>query len=237
MNKHITLLFLILPSLAFAVDETKNSEWKGEGELGFTQTSGNTDSESLNAKLGIAKTHNKWTHKARLEVFKTSTSGIKSANRAVFTARTEYKFAKKTYAFGALRYEDDKFSGYDYQSSLSFGLGAQFIKNESHELDASAGLGYRQLKETATTIVSDEAIATGNLTYKYKISKSSSFKEKVIIESGKTNTYTESETSLNTKINGNLASKISYTVKNNSTVPVGAVKKDTVTTIALVYSF
>ncbi len=237
MNKYIILLALILPGVVSAENESKSSEWKGEGELGFTQTSGNTDSESLNAKLGIEKTHNKWTNKAGLEILKSSTDGVESANRSVLTARTEYKFAEKTYIFAALRYEDDEFSGYDYQSSLSFGLGKQFIKNDNHEFDASAGIGYRQLKVSATSQTSNEAIVTGRLNYQYNISKASVFSEKILFEAGDSNTYTESETSLKTQLNGNLASKIAYTVKHNSDVPVGTEKKDTVTTIALVYSF
>ena len=237
MKKQIMLLPFLLPSLAFAVDEVKTNEWKGEGELGFTSTSGNTDSESLNTKLGIAKSHGLWTHKAGIQSLKATTGGVESSNRLILTERSEYKFAEKAYVFGALRYENDKFSGYDYQTSLSFGIGKQFIKNDTHELDASVGLGYRQLKETLTEKMSSDGIITGNLNYLYNVSKYAVFKEKLLFESGDSNTYSESETSLKMKINGNLASKIAYTVKHNSTVPVGTKKTDTVTTIALVYSF
>ena len=237
MNKYIMLIVFLVPSLATAVDETKINEWKGEGELGYTSTSGNTDSKSLNAKLGVEKKHEKWTHKAGLETLQASASGVKSADRATFSARSEYKFGEKAYAFGAIRYENDTFSGYDYQSSITFGVGEQFIKNESHELDASVGLGYREKKETTTGNVVDEGILTGSLNYTYIISTHATFKEKILFEAGDTNTYSESETSLKMKINGNLASKITYTVKNNSKVPAGTKKTDTITTVALVYGF
>ena len=237
MIKHIPLLVLLLPCLATAEEDIKSSEWKGEGELGFTSTSGNTNSDNLNAKLGIQKSRNKWTHKARLEILKASTEGVDSSDRKVLTARSEYKFAVKTYAFGALRHEDDKFSGFDYQSSISVGLGQQLIKNESHELDASAGIGYRKKKVTATGITTSEGIVIGNLDYLFNVSKHAIFKEKILVESGSSNTYTESETSLKMKINGNLASKITYTIKNNSTVPAGTKNTDKITSITLVYSF
>ena len=237
MIKHIPLLIILLPGLAVAADETKSSEWKGEGELGFTSTSGNTNSDNLNAKLGIEKSHNKWTHKARLEMLKASTEEVDSADSKVLTARSEYKFAVKTYAYGALRHEDDKFSGYDYQSSISVGLGQKLIENERHELDVSAGPGYRKKKATATGITTSEGIAIGNLDYLYNVSKHAVFKEKILVESGSSNTYTESETSLKMKINGNLASKITYTIKNNSTVPAGTKNTDKITSITLVYSF
>lgn len=237
MNKYIMLIVLLLPGLAAAIDQAKTNEWKGEGELGFTSTSGNTDSKSLNAKLGVERKHEKWTHKAGLETLQASASGVKSADRATFSARSEYKFGEKAYTFGAIRYENDKFSGYDYNSSITFGVGEQFIKNESHELDVSAGLGYREKKETATGKVFDEGIITGSLNYTYIISTHATFKEKILVEAGDSNTYSESETSLKMKINGNLSSKITYTVKNNSKVPVGTKETDTITTIALVYGF
>ena len=37
----------------------------------------------------------------------------------VFRGQTQYDFTKKAYWFGAARYEDDRFSTYDFQSSLS----------------------------------------------------------------------------------------------------------------------
>ena len=83
----------------------------------------------------------------------------------------------------------------------------------------------------------DEGIFTASLNYTYIISTHATFKEKILVETGDTNTYSESETSLKMKINGNLASKITYTVKNNSKVPVGAKETDKITTIALVYGF
>jgi putative salt-induced outer membrane protein len=39
------------------------------------------------------------------------------------------------------------------------------------------------------------------------------------------------------KVNGNLASKIAYTIKSNSDVPAGTEKTDKITSITLVYSF
>lgn len=237
MNKYIMLIVLLLPGLATAVDEAKINEWKGEGELGYTSTSGNTDSKNINTKLGVQKEHEKWTHKAALETLQASASGVKSADRSMLSVRSEYKFSEKAYTFGAIRYENDKFSGYDYQSSITFGIGEKFIKNEIHELDASVGLGYREKKETATGKVFDEGIITGGLNYTYIISTHATFKEKILFEAGDTNTYSESETSLKMKINGNLASKIAYTVKNNSKVPAGIKKTDTITTVALVYGF
>jgi len=227
----------LLSTLLFFPCVVMASEWKGEGELGFTSTSGNTESDTLNAKLSISKEYEKWKHKASLETLKASTNNIDSADSLVFTEKSEYLFGEKAYVFVGLRHEDDVFSGFDYQQSVSFGLGYQFIKNETHTLDASAGLGYRRLKETVTEIEQDESTVVADAFYEYVISEHASFTEKLSVESGDSNTHSESETGLKMKVAGNLAAKITYLIKQNSDVPAGTEKKDKITSVTLVYSF
>jgi len=54
--KSFSLVFLgstMLASTAYA------GKWSGRGELGFTSTSGNAESETLNAKLSVGKKYEK----------------------------------------------------------------------------------------------------------------------------------------------------------------------------------
>jgi hypothetical protein len=53
LSKQLFPILCLLPSLLPAADESSETEglWTGQGELGFTATSGNTDSEKLNASL------------------------------------------------------------------------------------------------------------------------------------------------------------------------------------------
>ncbi len=219
------------------VDEKADNGWSGEGALGYTATSGNTDSDSLNAKLGMVREHGKWKHAAGIETLKATTDHVASADSMMFKEKSEYKFGENSYAFGKLRYEEDEFSGFEYQASLSFGLGSRFLSSAHHSLDASLGLGRRSSKDTATLQTTEENIVVADAAYKYIISDSATFSEQVSIESGKENTHSESETSLLTKINSHLASKISYLVKHNSDVPSPTEKTDKVLTVSLVYSF
>jgi putative salt-induced outer membrane protein len=215
----------------------KKSEWKGEGALGYTAASGNTESDSLNAKLGLSKERARWKHSVSVESLKATTDSVTSADRFVFREKTEYRYGEKAYVFGKLRYEDDEFSGFDYQSSIAFGVGSRFIDTEIHLLDASVGIGYRKTKDTLTQLIEEQGIVTADAKYVYKISASASFSEQLSVESGSDNTYSESETVLKTKINGNLASQISYLVKHNSDVPVATENTDKILTVSLVYSF
>ncbi|MCW9013885.1 MAG: DUF481 domain-containing protein [Gammaproteobacteria bacterium] len=229
--KKILAILLLAPGLVGA------AEWKGEGELGFTSTSGNTDSDTLNTKLSLSKEHDKWKHTGSLQVLKSSTDNVDSADSKIFQEKSRYKFLEKTYAFVGLRYEDDKFSGFDYQSSVSLGFGHEFLKGDVHSLDASLGLGYRKTKDTATQQTESEGIIKAEADYGYVISKHASFSEKILVESGDSNTHSESETGLKMKINASLSSKITYSIKRNSDVPAGTEKTDKITAITLVYGF
>jgi len=232
-NKLTTLLIL---NSAIITAPVYADDWSGEGEFGFTSTSGNTDSQTLNAKLGINKKSGNWGHAAKVESLKSSNSGVDSADVFVFTEKSEYRFAEKTFAYGKLRHEQDKFSGFDHQSIISFGAGHVFIDGGKNYLEASAGVGYRDL-ETDEGVKEQEAVLDGEIKYAYKISETSEFNQNLFVESGSSNTYTKSETFLKLVIVGNLGAKFSYEIKNNSDAPVGTKNTDTITTVTLVYSF
>lgn len=239
MLKRLLPAVFMLPLLLNAAEnvESDKAAWKGEGELGFTATSGNTDSENLNASLGVSRQANRWKHAASIKSIRNKADGVTSADSLVLKEKSEYELSEKSYAFGQFRYEDDEFSGYDQQASIALGVGSRFLDNEQHLLDLSVGLGYRSLEESGTGDKTDEAILIGNLNYEYRISESATISEAILIESGDENTHSESDTSLKAKINGNLATKISYLVKHNTDVPAGTEKTDEIITVSLVYGF
>ncbi len=239
MSKRLLPVVFLLPLLLNAAENTESdgAAWKGEGELGYTATSGNTDSENLNASLGVSRQANSWKHAASIKSIRNKADDVTSADSMALKGRSEYRLSEKSYAFGQLRYEEDEFSGYDRQTSVAFGLGSRFLDNDRQLLDLSVGLGYRSSEESGTGDDIDDAILTASLDYQYKISESATFSETILVESGDENTHTESDTSLKAKINGNLATKISYLVKHNSDVPDGTDKSDEIVTLSLVYAF
>jgi len=83
----------------------------------------------------------------------------------------------------------------------------------------------------------DEAIIRGALDYQWMISETSEFRQKLLIEQGDDNRYTESTTSLKTTVVGNIAVVLSYVIKSNSDAPIGIEKTDRFTSIALEYAF
>ena len=239
MLNRLLLVLCLLPMLSNAAEDEPATDkiWSGEGALGFTSSSGNTDTQNLNASLKIARQRLKWTHNLTIDAIRNETDGDKSADRWSLRERSEYALEEKSYAFGQARYEEDKFSGFEHQASIVLGRGARFIENEQLLLDLSLGLGYRDSKNSETGDKQDGGIVTSDLIYRYNISKSSTISETALVEIGEDNTFLQSETALTSTINGSLSSKISYLVKHNSDVPSDIEKTDKIVSIALVYGF
>lgn len=229
----------MIPLALNAADEADSAPalWKGVGELGLTTTSGNSDSENLNASLSLSREQDRWKHTALLETIKAESDGVASVDRVVFREKSQYAYSEDSYLFARLRYEDDEFSGYEYQASVTFGVGSRLIEDEHQLLDASVGLGGRSIKNSETGTTEDEGIVIGELLYEFKISPTATFSQTLLVENGAENTYSQSETALRTRINGNLAAKFNYLVKRNSEVPEDIEKQDEIVTIALVYEF
>ncbi|MCV6615080.1 MAG: DUF481 domain-containing protein [Cellvibrionaceae bacterium] len=211
--------------------------WKGEGDLGYNSVSGNSESESLAFKLAVAYAHDKWTHTAELGANSASDDEKTSAEVYTFNFNSRYEIDKDLYGFGNLRYQDDRFSGFNYQASLAGGLGYHLIKEEDKTLDLEGGLGYRSSERRDSLEKLDEAIALGKIGYKQTITDSTKFESYLLTEAGEENSYLEGEVALKVAMTETLALKVAYLAKHNTDVEVGTEKTDRYTTVSLNYNF
>src|SRR4030095_11984922 len=99
-----------------------------------------------------------------------------------------------------------------------------------------AGIGAKQSTLSDGTNL-DEGILRGGLDYVFHISDNSEFNQKLLLEIGDENSYTESVSAIKAKLIGNLALVASYTIKKNSDVLPGIENTDTFTAISLEYAF
>jgi len=217
-------------------ENTRKSQWNGSAELGFLMTRGNTQTDSLNLAAGLENTRLKWHHKVEFKALQASEQNVSTAESYEATGRTEYLLDDNDYIFGSLRYQDDRFAGYDRRTTEVLGYGHQFLKRPDMKLKGEFGAGARQTKNTDNTR-DDEGILRVGLNYTWEITKTSSFNEDIFIERGVVNTATESVTALTVKINSKLAMKLGITVKDNSNPPAGFKNTDTKTAVTLVYDF
>lgn len=243
ISVHKKLLISVL-ALAWAVnvsaqEEDDDDPIVGAASLGYLSTSGNTDSTNANAAFNLLWKQMLWSHDFGVSAIKADNSGVTTAEAyfAGYTARRS--IGEKSYLFGALDWESDKFSAYDNQVSETIGYGRHLIATSRHVLDAEVGVGARQA-ELRNGITQDDSIVRGVLDYSWLISETASFKQSLVIEHGSSNTTTETVSELRADIIGNIALVLSLRIRNNSdlpVLPVGLKSTDRFTAISLEYAF
>ena len=232
-NTVLAAAFVPLSTASFAQNE---EGFSGRVALGFLATSGNSESENLNASFGLNWDSAPWHHELAGSAVHASSDGVNTAEAYTLDWQTNYDFSETSYAFGLLAWNEDEFSGYDSQVRQAVGYGRRLIDNERHQLNAEIGSGARQadLRDGTTQ---DKAIIRLNADYTWTVSETSTFSQTFAIEAGDDNTYSEAVTSLTADVFGGVALVVSYTIKNNSDVPVGLEETDTFTAMSLEYSF
>jgi putative salt-induced outer membrane protein len=213
------------------------STWKGDAELGVLNTNGNTKTQNITFKTKIVNDRDRWRHTVKGEALNSSEQGSTTAERYFISGKSDFKLTDRSYTFGLLTYENDRFSGYDQRTTETLGYGRNVIKRDTLTLDLEAGLGARQSKLSATGENQNEGLIHLAASLGWELSDTSTFSEDLSSDIGKKSTVTKSVTALKTQIAGNLASKLSFTAKHSSQVPAGVTKLDTETAITLVYGF
>lgn len=221
---------------AGAAPAAAEDPWSGKLALGYLATSGNTDSSSLNTAAEIGYVHGDWTHLLDATAIKADENNESTAEAYKVGWKSELSFSEHDFLFGRLTWRKDLFSGYDQQFSQTVGYGRRIIETPKHRLSLEIGGGARQSDLSDGTRESETILRGGGL-YRWNITETSRFTQEISVESGETNTYAESITALRTRVLGDLALVASYTIKNNSDVPVGTEKTDTYTAISLEYAF
>lgn len=227
--------FLLLP-LSVMADWEDAMGWRGSAELGAAVSTGNTDSNNINAKGRIQFQNEQWRNRVGLDVVQSSEDKSTTQERYLLQLQADRRLSADAYLFSAFRNDRDRFSGYDYQRSLSVGYGQRLINTERTSLEVEAGPGVRQNKKPNESSQS-EAVVRGAAQFRHQISDTARLTEELVVISGSDNTEIDSTTSLRLAITDVLAARFAVNIKYNSQVPEGRSKTDTVTTMNLVYDF
>lgn len=241
IRKPLVIACMALAPMAQAQD---SENWKGEAELGLLKTSGNTEETKVNTRLGLQYETQTWRNTGEFSSRYTEAEDQTTAEEYKAALEADYKFDDQQYWFVRGSYEDDRFSGYDFESTLTTGYGNRVWQaGDRSFLDLSVGGGYRynKLKEDNADgrDVEEEAIARLAGQFDYALSDTALFRQKLSTEIGldENNTISQSETSLQSNIVGSLSMKAAFRVKHVSDAPVGSDKTDTETSLSLLYGF
>ena len=236
--RFLPVVALILTGTVYSQEAAEEEEgpWSGSLSLGYLATSGNTDTTSYNTKFGVGYVNNSWEHRLDGSSIGADESGVTNAEAYQLGWRSAYNFTEHDFVFGTVDWRKDRFAGVTEQTSYAINYGRRVIDNERHLLALGIGVGYRDF-DRADGTSSDGTIGRGSLLYNWTWTETSGFEQGFIVESGSDNTYWESVSAIRSRLIGGFNLVLSYTIKNNSDVPVGTEKRDTRTAVSIEYEF
>jgi putative salt-induced outer membrane protein len=211
------------------------AQWSGKGQLGVVVSSGNSTAKSGSLKLAATNISGPWTHKFNFASVYSSDAVSTTAQRWEAQEQSNYAIDKDDFVFGGLRYENDRFSGFDHQSTLSVGLGHLFFRTDVNQLSAQLGAGYKTAQTRNPKITESSMAAISSLDYRHAFNASTSLLDKATVEYAKDNTFLHNEIAVEVKLTSKLALAVAFQVRNNSSPPAAFKKTDTLTTVNVVY--
>lgn len=237
----VVVLFVVAtPAIAAEAVDTetdKQPKWNSEAELGYVKTTGNTETESFVLKAKVINQRDKWKHTAKGEALRNAEGNdIVTAEKYFLSGKSQYEFRNRSYVYGLVNYDDDRFSGFDYVLLGVLGYGRAVMERENLKLNLEVGAGGRQ-SEPEVGETENEAVVRAAGDFEWKISKSAVFTQELSTDIGEDKSINRSLTALATKINSYLSSKIAYQVKYTSDVPPGIEKTDTELTFTLLFKY
>ena len=220
--------------------------WKGEGELGGFQSSGNTDSVGVAASLKLKREGIDWSHRLQGRVDYQRQNGTTSREQYLFSYEPRWQFNDRMFVYGLAQFESDKIQGFSGRYAASGGVGYKLVDSGDLSLSVKAGPAYRVTEYTDGRTESRIAALAG-LDFDWKIFERLTFSQdaNALAETGGeaqlivdgSNTSLTFVSGLDFKVSNRLRSRLSYQLDYDSNPPVGKVSTDTLTRATLIYGF
>jgi putative salt-induced outer membrane protein len=252
-QRTFALLLLLASPLCVSADDAPpppQDVWIGKGQFGFLSSHGNSDAESINGNVDMLRYDGAWKNEVYVGGLYGKNSGIVSAERWETRGQTNYTVSGDLFTFGGLRYEHDLFDGFQYQASLTGGMGYKLINDDNTKLTVQAGVGYRRLrpetidKDPSGEVISrtpldatGDAIATVGVDFSHAFTKTTVFTNKFLTEAGSSDVLLHDELALTVKMSDKLALSVGYTITDNTKPPAPLKKLDTLASVNLVFGF
>ncbi|MCG9790125.1 DUF481 domain-containing protein [Vibrio mediterranei] len=256
MSKKLLFGLVLLASPAIYAEEflppsdtedSPPSPLQSEVEFGYQAHSGNTDSQSLNARVAAEYTEGRHRTSGEWKYYQLYKNGDEDKNQQNYLLQTDYKLGPKAYLYGNYNGFSSLYSSYYEDHTVSGGLGYQLANQENFLLEVEIGPGFRYQEPNLDEIddkdiifrnVVKEAIIRGNINLIWKPLDSLTVGTKLTTTAGKSNTRFDTEVNVTNAITETIALKLSYDSQYHSKVPSPTLsKRDSIFTVNLLFSF
>lgn len=227
----------------------------GSAELGFLYKTGNTNSGDIKTGLDFRFEKDSWLSLLNIDLLikkaditdqNGETHFKKTDQKWTLSSQTNYNLdnKEKNYVYGNIWFEENEFSGFENQASLSTGWGRHWYKTNKASLWGDIGPGYKRdlIKASGTTphITADTWILQLQALYIRKLGEHVELKQylsaKQAIDTDENSIY-KAVSTITTKLISTLQLKFNFTLGYNSKVELNKEKLDTQTAVTIVYSF
>ena len=217
--------------------------WIGSADVGFSLTSGNSDTRALTVGARAARetTRDKISVYANAIRASNSTTGtsVTTADAVWFGGRYDVNVSEKTFVFGTADFEYDKPQQLDFRTVFGGGFGYRWIRSEKTDLDLFGGAAFnREYFSDGTRRNSAEALVGEEL--KYRISSATNLEQRFVLYPNLTRTgdfRSVLDASLVTSLNEWLGWQVTIGNRFNSNPVLGAEKSDFLFTTGLRATF
>lgn len=231
-QRYILVLLCTICARSFA---QQGGDIATEVELGATFTTGNTEERTVRYGVTMDWVRNYWDYQFTSDGLLGSRQGATTAQRFYHVIRGRRDLDDNSYLSIRGSYEDDRFSGYDYQADFTASYGRSWLRNiDNMNLDTDIGPGYRNSEGKLSL---NELIVRLATEFEWEISDSANFFQDLAMEFGQDSDIYRSETGIETEIQENIALRFSINIKHQTEVPIGKEKSDTQSAVTLVWNF
>jgi len=257
--------------ILFSLEKADESQQPASGtlftasaELGLLYLTGNTRSADIKTGLDLRFERGLWRSFFVFDLLVKKTEKESEINtneirkdfettdqKWSISSQTNYTLdaIKQNYIYGSIFYEENRFSSFDSQASMSAGWGRRWFESKEASFDADVGPGFKrdvtqvtteEIAAGMTSKTQDTLILQAQALYIRKINEHIEFKQlfvvKHAIEQGQNSIY-KAESSITSKLIDSLQLKLNFVIDYNSKVDADKENFNTETSAVLIYSF
>jgi len=153
----------------YLFDAVDLKDWDFTAALGFTLTSGNSDSVTLLFGAEGKREWELWKLGMKIGILYAESDGNQTASEWIFIEKLERKLSERATIFQLLLLEHDEEEDLAYRIQLTFGYNRRLVKKEKFELWGNVGAGV--LYESFFDDTRTQAIAQLGINFTWQITK------------------------------------------------------------------
>lgn len=244
-----------------SIQPASGTLFTASAQLGLLYLTGNTRSADIKTGIDLRFERSLWrsffifdllVKKTEQEQEQTNDKQLETTDQKwSVLSQTNYTLdaANQNYVYGSVFYEENRFSGFDSQASMSVGWGRRWLENKQSSFDADIGPGFKrdilqltpeQTSQGLTNKSQDTLILQAQALYIRKLNEHIEFKQLMVvkhaIERGQNSIY-KAESSITSRLIDSLQLKLNFIVDYNSKVEEDKANLNTETSAVLIYSF